>query len=93
MAYAHQEAIDFYERALALLKQTGDSNRTARTLLKLGQVYHDAFDFERAQLTYQQAFALWEQQDRAVTPRAPHPLRYPNDEPTTLDPALACIAL
>ena len=92
MAYAHQEAIDFYERALALLKQTGDSNRTARTLLKLGQVYHDAFDFERAQLIYQQAFAQWEKQDRAVTPRAPHPLRYLNDEPATLDPALACIA-
>ena len=92
MAYAHQEVVDFYERALALLKQAGDNNRTARTLLKMGQVYHDAFDFERAQLTYQQAFALWEQQDRTVAPPAPHALRLLNDEPTTLDPALACIA-
>ena len=50
-SYAHQEAVDFYARALAWLKQLGDPNRTARTLLKLGQAYHDAFDFERAQVS------------------------------------------
>jgi predicted ATPase len=34
--YAHPEAIRAYERALALLKEMGDDERAARTLMKLG---------------------------------------------------------
>jgi predicted ATPase len=36
LAYALQEAIDFYQRALVFLKEQKDYERSARTLMKLG---------------------------------------------------------
>jgi ABC-type oligopeptide transport system substrate-binding subunit/class 3 adenylate cyclase/ribosomal protein L40E len=92
--YAHQEAIGSYERALALLKEQGDYERAARTLMKLGLTYHNAFDFQQARQAYEEGFALWQRAGEAqpaVQPSpAPHALRvvwYP--APTTLDPTMA----
>lgn len=63
---AHEEAIQFYQRAIELLQDplTGsgrDSERQAKTWLKLGMVYHTNFDFAAAQRANETAFAM--QQD------------------------------
>jgi len=77
--YAHQEAIDHYQQALALLKKQRQYERAARTLMKMGLTYHTAFDFQRAREAYQDGFALWQQaggtEPVAPPPPAPHPLR------------------
>jgi ABC-type oligopeptide transport system substrate-binding subunit len=90
--YAHQEAISAYQRALALLKEQGDDQWAARLLMTLGLTYHSAFDYERAQQSYAQAFALWQrvsaQRPHAPPPPAPHALRVVSPLAATLDPAL-----
>lgn len=89
--YAHQEAIGFYERALVLLRRQGDTEGTARTLMKLGLTHHMAFDLPRSRAAYDEGFVLWHQTALMppAVPRAPHPLRLNGDDPTTLDPRLA----
>lgn len=93
LAYAHQEAIDTYRRALVFLKQQPDHERTARTLMKLGLTHHAAFDFRRAHQAYEEGFSLWQQagegQQATALPPAPHPLRTTFTSPPTLDPTLA----
>jgi ABC-type oligopeptide transport system substrate-binding subunit len=90
--YAHQEAIDNYERALALLKEKGDHENAARTLMKLGLTYHSAFDFKRSRQAYEEGFLLWQRvgqlESTAVLTSAPQALRVAVVEPTTLDPTL-----
>ena len=39
LAYAHEEAIDYYQRALVLLEERRITSRAARTLMKLGLTY------------------------------------------------------
>ena len=77
--YAHQEAIDYYQRALALLKEEGEHQRAARTLMKLGLTYHHAFEFRQARRAYEEGFALWrlaaEVELAIPPPPAPHALR------------------
>ena len=90
--YANQEAIRFYRQALALLNERNDYNQAARTLMKLGLAYHNAFDFPQARQTYQEAFAFWRlaetaaQQSARSLPPAPHAFRLLAAEPPTLDP-------
>jgi oligopeptide transport system substrate-binding protein len=88
--YAHPEAIRAYERALALLKEKGDDDRAARTLMKLGLTCHTSLDFEHARDAYDEGFALWRRAAQsAPTGRtaAPHALRSWQSEPVTLDPS------
>ena len=61
------EAITYYERALAIYKDQGDTDRASRMLMKLGLTYHSAFDYERSGQAYQVAFVLLRGRDR-VTP-------------------------
>lgn len=93
LAYAHAEAIDYYERALVLLKEHGQHDQAARTLMKLGLAYHMALDFQRSRQAYQEGFALWQRADQVrpeiSLPPAPHALRMNWPEPVTLDPTLA----
>jgi oligopeptide transport system substrate-binding protein len=88
--YAHQEAIDHYQRALEFLKDQHEYERAARTLMKLGLTYHTAFDFDRSREAYQEGFALWQ---RLVKSREaafpPQTLKSNGTEPVTLDPTLA----
>jgi ABC-type oligopeptide transport system substrate-binding subunit/class 3 adenylate cyclase len=88
--YAHQEAIDYYQRALAFLKKQGEHEQAARMLMKLGLTYHSAFDFRRAHQAYEEGLILWQRAgevESAVSlPSAPHALRVFWDEPRTLDP-------
>ncbi len=95
LVYAHQEAVDHYRRALAILREQGQLEQAARTLMKLGQTYHNAFDFTRARSAYDESFALWkrvrsERSTASLTSelRPSRALRVRWFEPTTLDPAL-----
>ena len=92
LAYAHQEAIDYYNRALALQKEQGHDDEAARTLMKLGLTYHTAFDFKKARQAYDQGFVLWQRAGVAVSPMplppAPHALRLNWPLIITLDPNL-----
>jgi ABC-type oligopeptide transport system substrate-binding subunit len=92
LAYACQQAIDYYERALPLLEEQEELDQAARTLMKLGLTSDLAFDFQRSRQAYERGFALWQ---RAVDvewedlPPALHPLRLNTTNPTTLDPTMA----
>jgi ABC-type oligopeptide transport system substrate-binding subunit/class 3 adenylate cyclase len=92
LTYACQEASGYYQRALPLLDELGKPDQAARTLMKLGLTYDLAFDYQRARQAYEQGFALWQRtaqvQAQDMLP-APHPLRLPASDPTTLDPTLA----
>jgi tetratricopeptide (TPR) repeat protein len=87
--YAHQEAIDDYVQAMAYLRMADDPVRAARTLMKLGLTYHNAFDYRAARQAYQEGFALWqraaEDKSTAAPPAAPHALRVTALEPATLN--------
>ena len=93
LLYAHEEAIDYYQRALAFLREGEDYERAARTLMKLGLTYHTAFDFERARQAYEEGFALWQRageiEPAVPPPPAPHALRMNWYDPQTLDPTMA----
>ncbi len=90
--YACQEAIDHYQRALTFLREQGEHKRAARTLMKLGLVYTAAFEPDKAQEVYEEAFTLWEplQKPRDLPePRAPVAvLRFAVAEPLDLDPGM-----
>jgi len=93
--YAYQEAIDAYEQAMPFLKAQGTAQRerAARTLMRLGLLYHTLFNFQRSRLAYEEGLALWQQageiQPGSPLPPAPHALRLPEADPPTLDPTLA----
>jgi ABC-type oligopeptide transport system substrate-binding subunit/class 3 adenylate cyclase/tetratricopeptide (TPR) repeat protein len=90
--YAHQEAIHAYERALTLLKERGDDEQAARTLMKLGLAYHNAFQFQQSRRAYDEAFAQWQQAavtEPAIAPApAPHALRMVWYRGGVLDPGM-----
>ncbi|NIM94557.1 MAG: AAA family ATPase [Anaerolineales bacterium] len=90
-AYAHQEAVDYYERALVILKEQEEFDRAARTLMKLGLTYHTAFDYKLSRQAYDEAFAMrqrgWTTRPETLQP-APHPIRLVNFSPETLDPSI-----
>jgi DNA-binding SARP family transcriptional activator len=91
LAYAHQEAVSYYEKALELLKEAGLHEQAARMLMKLGLTYHQAFDFSRARQAYDEGCELWRwagELRMVDRPAAPHPLRLARREPSGLDPAL-----
>jgi ABC-type oligopeptide transport system substrate-binding subunit len=93
LVYAHQEAVDFYRRALVFLEEMEAYDRAARTQMKLGLTYDTAFDFRRSRQAYEAGFALWqrvgEKRPAMPLPPAPHALRLARLEPSTLDPTLA----
>ena len=89
--YATQEAVHFYQQALAILKVRNDYEQAARTLMKLGLTYHNAFDFPLARQIYQEAFAFWRLTEKGNSlggcplPPVPHALRLLAEEPPILD--------
>jgi ABC-type oligopeptide transport system substrate-binding subunit len=90
--YASREAIDHYQRALALLKEQGEYERAARTLMRLGLVYIAAFEPDRARQAYDEAFDLWEPLRKSGDPlegRVPVTvLHFAVEEPLVLDPGM-----
>jgi ABC-type oligopeptide transport system substrate-binding subunit/class 3 adenylate cyclase len=90
--YAHPEAVRAYMRALGLLKEMGDDERAAQTLMKLGLVYTAAFEPDRAREAYDHAFELWKSPagstGQTEEPAPAAVLHFAVDEPFTLDPGL-----
>jgi ABC-type transport system substrate-binding protein/transcriptional regulator with XRE-family HTH domain len=84
--YAYVEAVDHYGRAVELLRHTGDHERLARTLMKLGLSHQIGYDHQAAQHAYDEAFRLWSVPGPAVTTTAT--LRSVWREPPSLDPTL-----
>ena len=56
-AYAEEEAIELYRRALGFMERTGDEARARATLLRIALTHHLAFDFRAANEAFGQAFA------------------------------------
>jgi len=54
--YADQEALEHYRKARSFLARLGDESRARDTLFKMALTYHLAFDFERAEEMYDEAF-------------------------------------
>jgi ABC-type oligopeptide transport system substrate-binding subunit/transcriptional regulator with XRE-family HTH domain len=65
LLYAHDEAVGLYERAVEFLRELGDQERLARTQMKIGLTHQTAFDHDRAQRAFDQAFSLWAAVDPA----------------------------
>jgi ABC-type oligopeptide transport system substrate-binding subunit/DNA-binding SARP family transcriptional activator len=88
--HAHREAIGYYRQALDFLHRAGDLEQVARTLMKLGLTYHNAFDFKAARQAYQEGFVFWQRMadEKRSTPHllpaAPHALRVATLEPRNL---------
>jgi ABC-type oligopeptide transport system substrate-binding subunit/DNA-binding SARP family transcriptional activator len=91
--YAHHEAIKNYRQALKFLEKVGNQEQVARTLMKLGLTYHNAFDFKAARKAYQEASVLSQRvaevKPADLAPAPPHALRITAFEPTTLSPGVA----
>jgi oligopeptide transport system substrate-binding protein len=93
--YAHQEAIDHYRQALDLLQMVGDLEQVARTQMKLGLTYHNAFDFRAARQAYHEGFALWQRladgrlESVSLSAGPAHALRITAVEPAILSPGSA----
>jgi ABC-type oligopeptide transport system substrate-binding subunit/DNA-binding SARP family transcriptional activator len=90
--FAYPEAIEAYEQAQEFLKEQGQYDLAARTLMKLGLVYHLAYDFPRSRKAYQDGFNLWQlaadHPQAAVDVRlASRPFHAPSGSPRSLDPA------
>ena len=90
VTYAYADAVAAYGKAVDLLRELGDEDELARTLMKIGLSHQTAFDHASAQQAFDAAFRLW-----PVTPqRLPDPaspetvtLRLLSPEPASLDPA------
>lgn len=89
--YAHEEAIDYYHQAMSLQKQDKLYGDAGRTLMKLGLTHHQAFQYRRAQLAFDEGFHLWQQAGAHLPAAQLLPagtLRVCARPPLTLDPAL-----
>lgn len=88
--YAHQEAIDHYQRALKLLEDERDYERAARILMKVASTYHNAFDYKNVQAVLEDSFKMWQRAIRKQSPQKFAPaekiLRLPWQDPLSLDP-------
>ena len=89
---AFQDALNYYQRALVILRKSKLLEQAAQVLMKMGLAYHMALEFEKSRRAYDEGLALW----RSATPNrdteyppAPHPLRVSWREPETLDPVMA----
>lgn len=66
--YADTEALDHYARARTFLAQLGDERRARDTLFKMALAYHVAFDFEKAEEMYDEAFSCRVGEDPRLEP-------------------------
>ena len=55
-AYADDEAIELFQRALAFMERTGDDPRARPTLLRIGLAHHIGFDYRAANAAFGAAF-------------------------------------
>jgi ABC-type oligopeptide transport system substrate-binding subunit/class 3 adenylate cyclase len=75
---AAQEAVEYYQRALVLLKEDGQQELAGRTLMKLGVSYHNALEYQKASQAFDEGCALFASSSRQAPESllpAPHALR------------------
>jgi ABC-type oligopeptide transport system substrate-binding subunit/class 3 adenylate cyclase len=92
LAFAHDTAISYYQRAIEILKENAEWDRTARSLMKLGLTHQAAFEHEAARKAFDEGFDIWQNlpdllQGSTTLPGAT--FRYLAYPPTTLDPGKA----
>jgi ABC-type transport system substrate-binding protein/class 3 adenylate cyclase len=94
--YADKEALEFYRHARSFLARLGDDKRMRDTLFKMALSYHLAFDFEKAEEMYDEAFCCrveeeprHEPTERLETAFSRPPDIVPGDVYTTEGAALA----
>jgi len=91
LAYANEEAIDFYRRALPVLQELGQDEIAVRVLMKLGLTCHGAFHFDAARKAYDQAFTsgreIGKGQSQPGQPYSADPLRFELSDIPALDPS------
>ena len=66
--YADKEALEHYHKARSFLARIGDERRTRDTLFKMALAYHLAFDFEKAEEIYDEAFCCRVGEDPRLEP-------------------------
>jgi oligopeptide transport system substrate-binding protein len=93
LAYAHEEAVDYYRRALAFQREQRDHEGAGRTFMKLGVTFHSAFDYEASCKAYDEGFGLLQRaaqvRPAVELPPAPHAFRISLPAPSKLDPTRA----
>jgi oligopeptide transport system substrate-binding protein len=90
--FAHQDAIVAYQEALRLLKKHQEYGLAARTLMKLGLIFHTTFKFSLSREAYREGFDLWQKAgaDSIESGReTPQTLKTHWPSIITLDPAFA----
>jgi ABC-type oligopeptide transport system substrate-binding subunit len=92
LAFGHQEAVDYYSRAVHLMERDGQNEQAAKTWMKLGLTYQISYDSRRSSDAYDRAFRLWQKvplKRSKAMPIAPQTLRYADvGLPWTLDPCM-----
>jgi ABC-type transport system substrate-binding protein/class 3 adenylate cyclase len=66
--YADQEALEHYKKARTFLARLQDERRARDTLFKMALTYHLAFDFEKAEEMYDEAFCCRVDEERDHIP-------------------------
>jgi len=66
--YADKEALEHYDKARGFLARIGDDRRARDTLFKMALAYHLAFDFEKAEEMYDEAFCCRVGEDPRLEP-------------------------
>jgi ABC-type transport system substrate-binding protein/class 3 adenylate cyclase len=66
--YADKEALEHYHNARTFLARIGDERRTRDTLFKMALAYHLAFNFEKAEEIYDEAFCCRVGEDPRLEP-------------------------
>jgi oligopeptide transport system substrate-binding protein len=80
-----------YSRAVELLREHGDTERLAGVLMRIGLTHQTAFDHQRAQRAFDEAFGLRPASDSSSSGHAvgSTTLRLVSAEPESFDPQLA----
>lgn len=65
--YANREAIEFFERAAALLRERSEEESLAYTLMKLGLLYYTVFEFKLSNNAYQEGATAWRNQSKCMS--------------------------
>ncbi|HEX6325260.1 MAG TPA: ABC transporter substrate-binding protein, partial [Jiangellaceae bacterium] len=85
---ARDEALAAYGRTVELLREQGDTERLARSLMRIGLTHQTTFDHQSAQRAFDEAFSLWQTADVSSTAGSAT-LRLVATEPESLDPLLS----
>jgi len=91
-AFSLKESVDYYERALTLLREKEDYEEASKVLMRLGLAYHYDFDFKQARMAYDEGFIMRQRtavKDREGIPLASHPYKEGPYPYRTLDPMIS----